>query len=101
MKIFADHDLDAIVYPHQQQLVCEVGGSQKERNGVLCSVTGFPSIVVPAGYSQSTRTAPVGIPIGMEIIGRPWSEKTLLSIAGIYEKKAAVMELPPFTPDFK
>lgn len=101
MKIFADHDLDAIVYPHQQQLVCEVGGSQKERNGVLCSVTGFPSIVVPAGYSQSTRTAPVGIPIGMEIIGRPWSEKTLLSIAGIYEKKAAVMELPPFTPDFQ
>lgn len=98
MKVFADHDVEAIVYPHQQQLVCEVGGAQKERNGVLCSVTGFPSVVVPAGYSQPSQTAPAGIPIGMEIIGRPWSEKLLLAIAETYEEKAAVKELPPFTP---
>ena len=99
MKVFADHAVDAIVYPHQQQLVCEVGCAQKERNGVLCSVTGFPSVVVPAGYSKVTQTAPAGVPIGMEIIGRPWSEKVLLALARAYETKAGIEKLPPFTPD--
>lgn len=99
MKLFADQDLDAIVYPHQQQLVCKVGESQKQRNGVLCSVTGFPSIVVQAGYSASNETAPNGVPIGMEIIGRPWSEATLIGIAYSYQCGNDIVVPPYSTPD--
>ena len=93
LKLMADYNLDAMVYPHQQQLVCKVGGAQKERNGVLCSVTGFPSIAVPAGFAK-TPEAPIGVPVGMEIIGRPFSEPVLIEIAYGYERKAQVRRPP-------
>lgn len=85
LKLMADHDLDAFVYPHQQQLVCEIGGSQNGRNGVLCSSTGFPSIAVPAGFAPSPE-APIGVPVGLEIIGRPFSEPVLIEIAYAFEQ---------------
>ncbi len=97
MTIMAQYDLDAIVYPHQKQLVCHVGGSQNERNGVLASVTGFPSICVPAGFSDPTETAPIGVPIGMEILGRPFSEGVLIEIAYAYEQFAQVRKAPQQT----
>jgi amidase len=86
MKLIADYQLDALVYPHQKQLVCKVGGSQNERNGVLGSVTGFPSICVQAGFSTPSKTAPMGVPIGMEILGRPFSEATLIEIVYGFEQ---------------
>ena len=99
MKLMADYELDAMVYPHQQQLVCKTGGSQQQRNGVLCSVTGFPSIAVPAGYSTPDENAPIGVPVGMEIIGRPWSEPTLIEIAYGFQQAAPLRKSPPTTPD--
>jgi len=94
MKLMADHKLDVIVYPHQQQLVCKVGESQQQRNGVLCSVTGFPSIAVPAGFSSPAPEAPLGVPIGMEIIGRPWSEPLLIEIAYSFEQASRFRKAP-------
>ena len=94
MKLMADHKLDAIVYPHQQQLVCKAGGSQEQRNGVLCSVTGFPSIAVPAGFSALDQNAPLGVPVGMEIIGRPWSEPVLIEIAYGFEQASRFRKAP-------
>jgi len=93
MQIMADHQLDAIIYPHQQQLVCKIGDSQKQRNGVLCSATGFPSIAVPAGFVED-KNAPVGVPVGLEIIGRPFSEPTLLEIAYGFEQASCVRKPP-------
>jgi len=97
VKLMADYKLDAIVYPHQQQLVCKAGESQQQRNGVLCSVTGFPSIAVPAGFSAPSPDAPLGVPIGMEIIGRPWSEPLLIEIAYGFEQ-ASRYRKPPQLP---
>src|SRR5271155_2930482 len=71
MKIMADERLDAIVFPHQQRLVVPIGETQVERNGALGSVTGFPSIVVPGGFSSPTPTATLGVPVGIEFLGRP------------------------------
>lgn len=99
MKLMADYELDAIVYPHQQQLVCKTGGSQQQRNGVLCSVTGFPSIAVPAGFSAPSAEAPIGVPVGMEIIGRPWSEPTLIEIAYAFEQVSNLRKPPLSTPE--
>ncbi len=98
VKIMADHCLDAIVYPHQQQLVCKVGESQKQRNGVLCSVTGFPSLALPAGFSAPSADAPIGVPVGMEIIGRPWSEPVLIEIAYGFEQISKVRRPPVSMP---
>jgi Asp-tRNA(Asn)/Glu-tRNA(Gln) amidotransferase A subunit family amidase len=99
MKLMADYRLDAIVYPHQQQLVCKAGESQRERNGALCSVTGFPSIAVPAGFSAPGPDAPLGVPVGLEILGRPWSEPLLIEIAYGFEQAARFRKAPLSVPD--
>lgn len=93
LKIMADLRLDAMIYPHQQQLVCKCGDSQRQRNGVLCSSTGFPSVCVPAGFAPD-ENAPVGVPVGMEIIGRPWSEALLISIAYAFEQHSHFRKPP-------
>jgi amidase len=98
MKIMADDRLDAIVFPHQQRLVVPVGETQVERNGALGSVTGFPSIVVPAGFSTPTQTANLGVPVGIEFLGRPWSEKVLIEIGYGYEQATKHRRPPPTAP---
>ncbi|KAI6381806.1 hypothetical protein MCOR25_001037 [Pyricularia grisea] len=78
---FAAHSLDALVYPQQRNLVVEIGSpSQAGRNGILAALTGSPVVVVPAGYSP-VEGGRGGVPIGMEILGLPWSEARLLGIA--------------------
>ena len=77
MKIMADNRLDAMIFPHQRCLVAPVGRTQAERQGILTSATGFPSIVMPAGFSAPSETAPIGMPIGIELVGRPWSDGEL------------------------
>jgi amidase len=98
MKIMADDRLDAIVFPHQQRLVVAVGETQVERNGALGAVTGFPSIVVPAGFSPVTPTASLGVPVGLEILGRPWGESVLIEIAYGFEQATRHRHPPSSTP---
>jgi Asp-tRNAAsn/Glu-tRNAGln amidotransferase A subunit and related amidases len=97
LKIMADYELDAMVYPHQQQLVCKTGSAQQQRNGVLCSVTGFPSIAIPAGFAPD-ENAPVGVPVGMEIMGRPFSEDILIEIACGFESAFHCRKEPVLIP---
>lgn len=98
MKLMADYNLDAIVYPHQKCLVAKVGASQAERNGALAAVTGFPAITLPAGFSTPTAEAPAGVPIGIEFLSRPWSEPTLFAIAYAFEQTTEVRKAPYSTP---
>jgi Asp-tRNA(Asn)/Glu-tRNA(Gln) amidotransferase A subunit family amidase len=98
MNLMAENALDAIIFPHQRRLVVPVGEAQVERQGVLAAATGFPSIVVPAGFSFPTMTAPLGVPIGLEIVGMPWSEPKLISIAYAFEQATQVHAPPVSTP---
>ena len=43
------------------------------------NIAGLPAISIPAGFAD-------GLPIGMQIIGKPFSEETLLKIAYAYEQ---------------
>jgi amidase len=99
ISLFAAHRLDAVVYPLQQRLVVPIGESnQADRNGILAAVTGFPAITVPAGFSQPTATAPLGVPIGMDLLGRPWSEWRLIQIAHGFEQATHVRKPPDSAP---
>lgn len=95
---FASQDLDAIIYPEQKNLVVKIGNpSQSGRNGILAALTGSPVVVIPAGFSPSSPEAPVGVPIGMEILGLPFSEEKLLNIARhISEVLGPVRRMPVF-----
>ncbi|MDI1492362.1 MAG: hypothetical protein OHK93_003576 [Ramalina farinacea] len=85
--IFKEHDLDALIYPEQSNLVVKFGSpSQAGRNGILAAVTGFPVVTVPVGFSSPNQDIPLGIPIGMEILGPRWSEAKLMQIAAFVEK---------------
>jgi amidase len=97
LKVMADERLDAIMFPLQKRLVVPIGETQVERNGVLGSVTGFPSIVVPGGFSSPTATAAIGVPVGIEFLGRPWSERVLIEIGYGYEQ-ATKHRRPPLLP---
>ncbi len=76
----------------------KIGANQQQRNGVLCSSTGFPSIAVPAGFAPD-ENAPIGVPVGMEIIGRPWSEAKLIEIAYAFEQHSHFRRPPVSAPD--
>jgi amidase len=98
IKMMADFDLDAYIYPHQKQLVAKIGAKQIGRNGVLAAYSGFPAITVPAGFSSPTATAPIGVPIGIEFMGRPWGEGTLIEVAYSFEQATLYRRPPSATP---
>ncbi|HPR34310.1 MAG TPA: amidase family protein [Anaerolineaceae bacterium] len=93
-SLFSSYQLDALIFPHQQQLVCRVGESQLQRNGALAAITGFPSICLPAGFSAPTVKAPIGVPIGFELFGLPGSESRLIEISRRYEKQHPKRKFP-------
>lgn len=43
------------------------------------NLTGLPAVSVPCGFSSA------GLPLGMQIIGRPFDESTILTVARTYE----------------
>ena len=87
-----DNKLDAIVYPHQKRLVVPIGESQTDRNGFLASITGFPAVTVPAGFSSG------GVPIGVEFLGRAFAEPTLLKLSYSYEQGTQNRRPPAIAP---
>ena len=95
----ADRRLDAVLYPQQRVLVVPTGETeQPERNGVLSHGTGFPAVTFPGGFSATTATAPIGVPVGAELLAPDYSEPRLLSLAYAFERAAQVRRPPPSTP---
>src|SRR5271168_1390614 len=58
--------------------------------------TGSSAVTVPASFSNATANAPIGVPISMGILGRPWSEAQLLNVALYVEELAHVRRMPTF-----
>ncbi|KAK3080394.1 hypothetical protein LTS18_001870 [Coniosporium uncinatum] len=94
-ETFHSNSLDVIIYPEQKNLVVKIGSpSQSGRNGILAALTGAPVVTVPIGFSDPSEDAPVGVPIGMEILGRPWEEAKLLGIGSELEKLLRARRAP-------
>ncbi|KAK7752229.1 hypothetical protein SLS62_005763 [Diatrype stigma] len=92
---FSSNKLDAIMYPEQKNLVVKIGSpSQSGRNGILAALTGVPVVTVPAGFSPPSEDAPIGVPVGMEIMGLPFSEGKLLNIASEITHLRPVRKMP-------
>ena len=58
------------------------------RNCYPINIVGYPAITVPAGYSK------LGLPIGLQIVVRPWEEENLLSMAYAFEQATKVRKAP-------
>ena len=55
-----------------------------------CNVFDLPAVVVPAGRS------PEGLPIGVQVIGRPFAEETVLRAAAIIEEALGGWQMPMY-----
>ena len=62
------------------------------------SATGFPAVTFPGGFSAPSTTAPLGVPIGAELLGRAYSEPLLLSLAYAFEQAIKTCKPPLSTP---
>jgi amidase len=98
-KKMADLDLQAILYPLQKILVAPITAEdQLERNGTLSNGTGFPAVTFPGGFSSPTSSAPLGVPVGAELLGPDYSEARLLAYAYAFEQASGLRKLPKSTP---
>jgi Asp-tRNA(Asn)/Glu-tRNA(Gln) amidotransferase A subunit family amidase len=70
-----------VVAPAIGKAAAEIGESDLSmatkimRFATPANLTGHPAVSFPAGYTKA------GLPIGMQMIGRPWDEVTLLRLA--------------------
>ena len=84
--------LDALVYPTMRRKPAFIGDPQQGTTCALSSQSGLPALSAPAGFSAD------GLPIGIEMIGRPWSDGRLVAFAYAFERAGARRQPPPTTP---
>jgi len=56
------------------------------------NLLGNPAAVVPVGPS------PEGLPIGVQIVGRPWEEELVIAVAAEVERESGGFRKPPLEP---
>ena len=98
-KIFEKYDI--LITPTSPTVAFDIG--EKSNNPMemymadICTVpinvAGVPAISIPCGVDKT------GMPIGMQIIGKHFSEETILNAAYTYEQKTKFRE--KFKPAFK
>ncbi len=98
-----DQGIDAVMNEHKlDALIAPTGGpawTTDLLNGdhytggysTPSAVAGYPNINVPIGFVS-------GLPIGLSIFGRAWSEAKLISIAYSYEQATKMRRPPKFIP---
>ncbi len=93
-KTMDEFHLDALVAPTSgpATLIDLVNGDYGPGgSSSLPAIAGYPDISLPCGYR-------FGLPVGMSIFGRAWSEPTLLKIAFAYEQATKHRRAPKFLP---
>ncbi|HAV62334.1 MAG TPA: amidase, partial [Verrucomicrobiales bacterium] len=92
--VIGEHRLDALMAPtsgpaHVTDYVHGdrgLGGSSSP-----AAVAGYPSITIPAGDVR-------GLPVGLSLFGRAWSEPTLIRLAYSFEQATEHRRAPGFHP---
>ena len=94
IRLMDEFELDALVFPFKTLPATKIadGWSNREGDNALSSQTGFPGLLVPAGFTKDN------LPIALEFFGRPFSEPTLIKLASGYEAISKKRKLPENTP---
>ena len=99
--ILASQKLDAIVYPtspRQPSLLSappELPGGGRESPTNIANLTGFPDLIVPAGFTGDR------LPVGISFFGPAFSERKLLSMGYSFEQATKARRRPVHTPALK
>ena len=103
LTAMANHELDALAYAtfdHPPALIAPdvlrnprtADAYALGNNRYLSPVIGFPALTVPAGLTAD------GLPVGLELLGRPFDEASLLQLGFAYEQATGRREPPATTP---
>jgi amidase len=103
LKLMADLRLDAIVYATfdapPQPIAADVLTNPRPEDGYglgdnrgLSPTLGFPALTVPAGFTSDA------LPVGLEFLGRPFTEARLLGYGYAFEQATRHRRPPPTTP---
>lgn len=84
--------IDVLVYPTMRRRPVLAGDPQLGSTCNLSAQTGLPAITVPAGFMAE------GLPVGLELIGRPFTDARLVSLAYAFEQLGARRRAPFSTP---
>lgn len=94
--LFAEHRLDAIVYPTASRRPALLAGpadpSSTPSATNIANLTGFPDLIVPAGF---TSTA---LPVGISFFGPAFSEPRLLALGYSFEQLTRARRQPIHAP---
>ena len=98
LRALDDNSLDALIYPTiRQKPVLVPSTSQPGSNCRVSAQSGLPAISVPVGFTPATVDSNP-IPVGMEFLGREFTEGDLLQIAFSWEQATHVRQVPASTP---
>ena len=92
IELMDRYQLDALVYPFKTEPAPAHLGRATESDNPFSSVTGLPGLIMPAGFVTGDA------PIGLEFLGRPWSEPVLIRLGSAYEAATHHRKSPPATP---
>ena len=95
VKLMDTNRLDALVYPtwsNPPRLIGDLNTPGGDNSQLFAPSTGFPAITVPMGYTRGGT-----LPAGLQLLGRAWSEATLIRLAYAYEQ-ATHHRHPPVFP---
>ena len=84
--------LDAIAYPTSGRKPVLAGDPQLGATCALSAQTGLPAITMPAGFTGD------GLPTGLELLGRPFSDVWLVQFAYAFEQSGPRRKAPPTVP---
>ena len=84
--------LDAIAYPTSTRKPVLAGDPQLGGTCALSAQTGLPAITMPAGFTAD------GLPTGLELLGRPFSDARLVAYAYAFEQAGPRRRPPPAAP---
>jgi amidase len=84
--------LDALAYPTSRREVARIGEPALGLNCQLSAVTGMPALSVPAGFTER------GLPVGLELLGRPLADARLVALGYAYEQAERPRRPPASTP---
>ncbi len=102
-SLMADHRLDALAYATFDQAPGRIPDDVMTRtvvedsrgfgnNRFLSPIIGFPALTVPAGFTSE------GLPVGLELMARPYAEPTLFQFAYAYEQLTRHRRAPDTVP---
>jgi len=93
--MLASDRLDAIVYPTESvkpRRIDAPDNSPAPDATNIANITGFPDLIVPAGFSDNR------LPITISFLGAAWSEGKLISLGYSFEQHTKARRLPVHTP---